>query len=349
MTPPVSPADEAVAESAPVSKAPGARSTLWVAWNDHRRTTGLCDAWEVPLEVIRAAARGPLRWCELPLRTLGLLRRRRPEILFVQNPSLALAVLAAICRPAFGYCLVVDAHNEGVRPFDRPYRLVQWLTRRVLRSADWTVVSNAALVADVEAAGGRALVLPDRLPTPSPENRSAPEPVDVVVVATFRRDEPIEAILEAAAALSDCRFAITGDAGRTTRVGPGKPPNVSLTGYLADPDYWDLLRRARVVCDLTLKPDCLVCGAYEALAVATPMVLSDNAPTRSMFGTVAVLTESHPGAITAALRSALARREQLQAAAADLRDTYPGLWRRESRRVTETIWSQAHRRDRGTA
>ena len=39
--------------------------------------------------------------------------------------------------------------------------------------------------------------------------------------------------------------------------------------------------------DLTLKPNCLVCGAYEALALQKPMVLTGNPATRDLFERVA--------------------------------------------------------------
>ena len=136
----------------------------WITWNSHRRTTGLCDAWDVPLHVLRPKLSSYLRWIDLSIRTLRLLRSIRPDVLFVQNPSLALTMLAIASRPFFGYYLVVDAHNEGVRPYDRPYAFIRWLTRRVLKLADVTIVSNDALLEDVRAVGGRPLSLPDRLP-----------------------------------------------------------------------------------------------------------------------------------------------------------------------------------------
>lgn len=309
-----------------------------MAWNEHRRTRGLCGEWHVPLEIVTARRKGMLRWLELLLRTIALLRRTRPDILFVQNPSLALTVLAAVCRPAFGYRLVVDAHNEGIRPFDRPYPLVRWLTRRLLGAADWTIVSNVALQEDVRDAGGSALVLPDPLPQPPAEGRPAGQPVDVAVIATFRPDEPIDAVLAAAVDLPELRFAISGDPGRRGKSAGDPPANVEFTGFLPDADYWALLRRAHVVCDLTLKSDCLVCGAYEALAVGKPMVLSDNPPTRALFGPAAVLTGSEPASIGSALRSAVDRREELAASAARLRERYASQWARESRQVCETIW-----------
>lgn len=308
---------------------PAAARTLWISWNAHRRTTGLCAAWGIPLHVVRTKRKGPGRWIERAVRTLVLLRRERPDILFVQNPSLALSLLAIAVRPLFPCYLVVDAHNEGVRPFYRRSRFVRWLTRRVLKAADLTIVTNAALASDVVAAGGRPVVLPDALPTPSvrpsrrADNIGTPE---VVVIATFMPDEPIAAIMEAAATMPYVRFAVSGAAARFHQAGIPLPPNVRLTGFLLDPAYWRLLAGAAVIVDLTLKPDCLVCGAYEGLALGKPLVLSDNPPTRELFGAAAVLTGNSPGEIASAVRRALAERERLAANARELRDAFTKRW-----------------------
>jgi glycosyltransferase involved in cell wall biosynthesis len=149
---------------------------------------------------------------------------------------------------------------------------------------------------------------------------------DVAVVATFWPDEPIAAIMEAAAALPDVRFAISGPVARFRETGAAVPSNVRLTGFLPDPAYWSLLAQAAVILDLTLKSDCLVCGAYEGLALAKPLVLSDNPASRELFGPAAVLTGSSPEAIASALRKALAEREQLAANARALRETFRTRW-----------------------
>ncbi len=249
-------------------------------------------------------------------------------------------VLVVLSRPLFGYYLVVDAHNEGIRPFDRPYALVRWVTRRLLKSADVTIVSNEALAKDVHAAGGRSVILPDRLPVP-PELQGArhhnSETADVVVIATYRPDEPIAAIMAAAATMPDVRFAFTGLADRYRGASHEVPPNVHLTGFLRDPDYWQLLAQATVICDLTLKPDCLVCGAYEALAVGKPMVLSENPATRDIFGPAAVLTGSSPEEIAAAVRRAIEDRERLEASAHQLRESFQVRWEPQATAVWDSI------------
>lgn len=317
----------------------GRLPTLWIAWNVHRRTTGLCTAWNVPLRIVRSAHTNRLlRWVDLASQTFAMLRRYRPEILFVQNPSLALSIFAITTRRLFGFYLVIDAHNEGVRPYDRQGAFVRWVTRRLLKGADLTIVTNPALASDVSAAGGRPLVLHDNLPVPSVlPTRLDITPPDVAVIATFRPDEPIEAILEAAATMPQVRFAFSGDASRFRSSRTELPSNVRLTGFLPDPAYWKLLSQASVVCDLTLKPDCLVCGAYEALALAKPMVLSDNPATRQIFGPAAILTGSTPGEIADALRQALDQREQLAASARELRQAFPARWQPQSAETWNAI------------
>lgn len=316
---------------------------LWAALGPHRRTTGLCQAWHIPLHVILPGRKGPTRWLALPFHFLGLLNRVRPKILFVPNPSLALTTLATVFRPLFGYRLVVDAHNEGVRPFDRPYAPVRWLTRRLLRAADITIVTNEALASDVRDAGGRPVMLPDALPdvpAPATEGADSAKPPEVTVIATYRRDEAIAAIMSAAAAMPDVRFAFTGPGERYDAAETPVPPNARLTGFLDDEDYWRLLARATVVCDLTLKPDCLVCGAYEALAVGKPMVLSDNPPTRALFGPAAVLTGNDPDEIRQALQAALDDRDRLAANAIELRDSFPERWQTQA----DAAWREIEQR-----
>jgi glycosyltransferase involved in cell wall biosynthesis len=268
----------------------------------------------------------------------------------VQSPSLVLATLAVFGRSVFGYSLVVDAHNEAVRPFDRPYAPIRWITRRLLKAADVTIVTNDALASDVQAAGGYPVVLADRLPE-VPAMRATPgvEAPDVAVIATYRRDEPIDAIMAAAETMPDVRFAFSGPAARYRKSSAGLPSNVRLTGYLDEPEFWNLLSSATVICDLTLKPDCLVCGAYEALALAKPMVLSESPVNRQVFGPAAVFTDNSPEDISTAFRTALDERERLTAGARELRSSYPVRWQADSTAAWEAIQSRVAIARRRTA
>jgi glycosyltransferase involved in cell wall biosynthesis len=147
--------------------------------------------------------------------------------------------------------------------------------------------------------------------------------------------------MTAAAQMPDVRFALSGPAVHYQGGPDTIPPNVELTGFLPGPDYWRLLQIATVVCDLTLKPDCLVCGAYEALAAGKPMVLSDNPATRAIFEVAAVLTENVPEQIVSAIRAALAESEALGASARQLQESYSRRWQKEADAAWDIIVTES--------
>ena len=90
---------------------------------------------------------------------------------------------------------------------------------------------------------------------------------NVALIATFAKDEPIGAIFEAVRG-TDLKLYVTGNQSKLAAQDAARvPDNVRFTGFLAEQDYWDLLRGSDAIIDLTLKPNCLVCGAYEALAI----------------------------------------------------------------------------------
>jgi len=236
---------------------------------------------------------------------------------FIQNPSLVLATLVLLARPFLGrYRVVMDAHNEAVTPFTFTQWPIPWLARRALRRADVTIVTNEALAKIVRAAGGRALILPDRLPTAPIAPKSVPltDELQVMVVATYAADEPIAEILDAARELgAGYRFSFTGNPKKLPAEQRDRAPaNVRFTGFIPEHDYWVLMADSHVMLDLTLKPNCLVCGAYEALALQKPMVLTGNPATRDLFDKVALFPASERGAdIAATLRELRTRYDAL--------------------------------------
>ncbi|MGH3426512.1 MAG: glycosyltransferase family protein, partial [Mycobacteriales bacterium] len=73
-------------------------------------------------------------------------------------------------------------------------------------------------------------------------------------------------------------------------------------GFLDEAAYWRLLWSADAVMDLTLMDNCLVCGAYEALAVGKPVILSDNEASKELFAGAAVFSGSTVAEIVAAVQ-----------------------------------------------
>lgn len=290
-------------------------SALVLTWMDQRRTQELCAGLNLELVVLKTTWRGPLRYLVLGMRTVVLLVRRRAPVLLVQNPSLILATLAVVLRRTLGYRLIVDAHNEAVEPYINKQRWIRSLSRWVIRESDLTIVSNRHLAALVEGWGGRSFTLPDRVPTPPPgARRPLGGGFNVVLIATHAADEPIAQVFEAVRG-TDVQLYVTGNPRRLSpQLAVQLPPNVRLTGFLPDAEYWGLLRSADGIIDLTLMDDCLVSGAYEALAVGTPMLLSKNRASVELFGEAATFTDNTAADIRAALEALRAGSDALKAA-----------------------------------
>lgn len=287
---------------------------LWITWQRHRRSRELAAALGADLhEVISSRAR-PWKYVPLVLRTTLLCLRRRPSLVFVQCPSIFLAMLAACLRPLLRYRLVCDLHNEAIRPFLHNTTLQKGLLRWIWRSADLNFVTNEGLKDTVERAGGSAFVLPDRIPkgiAAAGTRTTASAAATVVFVCTYEADEPFREVIEAGRLLpATVHTYVTGNYTRVRDL-PEVPPNVHLTGFLPDAEYENLLNRADVIVDLTAMEDCLVCGGYEAAAVGKPFVTSDTAALRNYFHSGTLYTIHSQAAIADAIRRALDNRDPL--------------------------------------
>jgi glycosyltransferase involved in cell wall biosynthesis len=297
---------------------------LWISWERHRRSRELARALDVPL--VEIVSGGPRLWRSLSCaaRTVGVLLRVRPTLLFVQNPSVQLAYLTGLMKPLLGYTLVVDRHSNF--DFDDTERgLFNHLSNDSIRRADLTIVTNDTIADLVERKGGRALVLQDLLPTLRPGPRALPEAkARIVYICSFLPDEPVLALLGAASRLGEeYRVYVTGKVSKAYRDRVrSAPPNVTFTGFLAEEDYASLLGAADLVVVLTTRVNTLLCGAYEGVSLGKPLVLSDQVVLREYFTRGVVLTENTPEGIEAAIRNAVRERDRLSA---EMRDLIPAL------------------------
>jgi glycosyltransferase involved in cell wall biosynthesis len=305
------------------------RSTLWITWEHHRRTIELCRALSIDLcELISHRSRA-LRYVALIVRTVRCLARRRPSLVVVQCPSVVLGLVVAMLKPFLRFTLVADLHNEAVKPYSISSRLYQLVLAFIHRTADLCIVSNAHLAPIVEAAGGRTFVLPDKLPDLQPRPTVTPNSTRTVVfVCTYARDEPFREVIEAARLLDpSVTVMVTGDHRRVDALRP--PDNVYLTGFVSERDYVALLRIADAIVDLTSIEDCLVCGAYEAVALGKPLVTSDTAALREYFHRGTVYTKHDRRSLAAAMTDALANSDRLTVEMRGLRAELSRNWTRQ--------------------
>lgn len=255
---------------------------IWITWEIQRRNRSMSKILNASLHEL--IYDGPFwrRYPVLAIRTIGLIMRNRSSIVFAQNPSLMLAVLSVSLGHLFNISVIIDAHNAGLYPLDGRSRLLTKIATWVNRHASMVIVSNDSLKATVEGYGGKAISIPDPIPDidckqgGSLPARLTGDRFDIVLVCSWADDEPYLEVLEAAHSVdSSVRIYMTGNSkGRHLKNGSDMPENVVLTGFLSQDDYDALICGCDSIMVLTTREDCLVCGAYEGVAVEKPLILT---------------------------------------------------------------------------
>ena len=320
---------------------PPIAGAAWITWEHQRRNIGVSSGLGVPLFELAFKGGRVTRYMKSLLATGRVLTTKKPAVLFVQNPSIVLALTAVVWGRLRGRPVIVDAHNAGLTPFEGRSALLTRAAAFVSRHASLTIVSNAALTPIVDGYGGRPFVLPD--PIPELPAGVAPDgaagKLQVLFICTYASDEPYSAVVQAAGAFIDqAQIYITGRLKpQDEELRQSAPPNVTFTGFVPEGRFIGLLRAADVVMDLTTRDNCLVCGAYEGVAAGKPLILSDSRATREYFSQGVVYTDNTPESIEQCLREALADRRRLAQEVAQLRTRLVEDWSRRSEILKQEI------------
>lgn len=272
---------------------------LWLTWHDHQRSRALSSALAVPMLAYSRRRAGFLRHVEGCLWTIGALVKARPRSIFIQNSFLLLLVCSLYRRLRIGggVRIVADCHTKSLKrdlagfmgPLFRAFK--RWSFRQV----DLVVVSNPLLVPIARRLCPRVAVLRDPLlepPTAGPHTKVLLSSLGlcgryVLFICSFEPDEPIDLIFAVAEALAaeDLTAVITGDLSRAlSHAEVPRHPRILLPGFVPRPVYEAILMGASVVVVLSKDTDCLMCGAYEAIAAERPLVLSNTPLLRTVFG-----------------------------------------------------------------
>jgi glycosyltransferase involved in cell wall biosynthesis len=232
----------------------------------------------------------PMRYLAQARQTWHVLRQERPEVVLVQNPPIFCAMMASLYARQCGAKYLIDSHTAAF--LSPKWRWSLGLHRVLSRRALTTIVTNKHLKEAVDRWGCHSFILGF---TPAEYPPGEPFPLktgfNVALISTGAEDEPLEVAFEAASRLRDVNFYVTGNA---NCIPPNilaiKPDNCYMTGYLSNERYIGLLRAVDVVMDLTTRDHTLLLGAFEAVSLGTPLIVSDWPVLRDYFslGTVHV-------------------------------------------------------------
>lgn len=302
-------------------------NTAWITWEIQIRNRSMSNALGVPLHEIISHRSRWLKYPELLIRTTNTIVRNRVKTLFVQNPSIVLSFLAITLKPILKLTVIVDAHNSGIFPLEGKSKILNFFARYICKHANYTIVSNSYLAEFVTQWSGNPLVISDPIPDFSHHQKKTftqSKPY-LLFICTWAADEPYDEIIKSAHSLNDTvDIYVTGNYKKKLSEAQRAelPKNLKLLGFVSEEDYIDYFYNALAVIDLTTRDNCLVCGAYEAVALGIPALLSNSAINREIFHQGFVYTENTEEEITKNITILIENHRKLRADVECFKDIY---------------------------
>lgn len=254
--------------------------------------------------------RAPPRYLRSMLRQAVWLLRERPQAVIATNPPIFCGLGAYGYARLAGVPFVLDSHPIAFE--DRRAWIVALTApvhRALARRAAVVLVTTDALAVQVQASGGRALLLHEPPAALHARPRPPRERPLLAFLGTFASDEPVAEVIDAARRVPGVDVAVTGAPDRAPAgLVDGAPANVRFTGWLDPADYRELLRQATAAIVLTTRPTSVMRAAYETVYAGRPLITSDTPTLRALFPD-AVHVAGSAGAIARAVTDVAARLE----------------------------------------
>lgn len=262
---------------------------IWITWEKQRRSMELSRVLDCDLYLFDF--KGKLRYPRCVYNTLKVLIPSPARIVFVQNPSMLLAAIACIYKILSNKKIIVDRHTsfslKKKRKFPLDWIIFSILHYFTLKHADLTIVTNIYLKDTVEKVGGKAFILPDKLPELQQTRKvRLTEGFNVFLISSFGSDEPIWEAIHAASQLKEkvLNLYVSGNVDKLSEYIRSKAPgNVYFTGFLSEECFVNYIFASDAVMALTTNHYCMLCGCYEAIAAQKPLVTSDKEVLREYF------------------------------------------------------------------
>jgi len=314
------------AETNTYEKPRGNQRIVFLAWAPHSaRAKGICEGLGAQLYLMsykfRSRIHSPIKYPLLFLRSLFLLSNQNPEIIICQTPPIFCPLVAIVHKLTHRKVkVVIDLHSGAL---ETPWSYLKPLNTAVMKKAAAVLVSNQEAHDHVLKENDmRTLILEDKIPGFDPalmhddkgiENSPSSADLTIIVPSSFANDEPIEEILNAAAALPETKFYLTGDSSKAGRgVLKRKPHNVVFTDFLKTDDYVRLLYRSDAIMVLTTRDKTLLAGGYEAVALGKPLITSNWAPLRRYFNKGAIHVNNSAAEIVKAVQTVQQKKIELE-------------------------------------
>ena len=205
------------------------------------------------------------------IKSVKILSPLNPDIIFVQNPSMILALFGCIYKKICKKYLIVDRHSNFMitKKYWNPFYKIMFksLNGLTIKNADLTIVTNSFIANLVKNKGGNALILQDKIPQmQKTKNIKIKGKIKVLFIASHHQDEPLADAIKAINYLNDTDIYlyVTGDYKKVNKIRLDAPKNVVFTGFIDDKKFINLFYAVDIILVLTKNENFLLCGCYSS-------------------------------------------------------------------------------------
>jgi len=321
-------------------------NAIWIVWDDHRRSRELANYLGVEYIVCEYSGAALLRYIVLTFRTLDYVFKKKPNIIFCQNPSVVLASLLAVFARRKKFTLIVDRHsNFKIEPRGTSlwkWRLFHLFSDYSLRAADLTIVTNSEAADYVSSIGGVPAVLPDKLPGDvSAVERMLQGEVKFLFICSFDLDEPVDSVLNSFRCLgSKYHVYVTGN---FMKYHNWKEyyniENIHFLGFVDETEYLSYLNSVDATIVLSDMPMTLNCGSYESVKAGKPQIVSDSLVIREWFRRGAVYVDPKvESSILRGIKEIVERLDELKMEQKHFSETLDSEWKVLEKKTRQRVY-----------
>jgi glycosyltransferase involved in cell wall biosynthesis len=303
--------------------------TAFLAYNITRRSKVLAGHLHAKIITAKVSPVPVVRLFNYPLLiflTFLDLIAKKFDAVFVQLPPIHAAIPAYLYGKIFRKQIIFDTHS-GIFFTHKWYQKIYLnLYSLMLKHIGLNIVHNEDLLTQALLKDTNTIVLEDKIPFPASPFKPG-MPAAITVICGYGKDEPVQEIIEAARSLPGLQFNLTGNSKKLAK--QSLPSNLRLTGYLSDTDYLQLLKDSSLIMVLTNRLHTVLCGAFEAVSLTKPLIISDTPTLRKYFYKGVVHTENNAQSIIQAIKNARQNLARLYAEIVELRDEKIKSWQKQ--------------------
>ncbi len=225
-------------------------------------------------------------------KTINYALRQKPRIIIIQLPQGPLLAIALVLKKLVGCKVVADTHTGFLINIDWKGKLLNEPFVKLLSKVDLVVAHNEPQLTLLPSkARQHAFVVfdPWYLAVKEEMGKTHGEGGYIVFPASFASDEPLEEVLDAVNSLNiNLKICVTGNWKRQPAIRRYASDRVLFTGFLSENEFNRLLACSAAIVTGTKREYTALMSAWEAVAYARALAVTDTATLRSMLCEYAV-------------------------------------------------------------